>query len=1074
MSAGSAHEAECGEPPVKRVCSDAETRQSQALAMARFLIDSDESSQSQSQSQAEGCGEGDEEKSQGHGAEARAEEEAEGGDDLLDDEVTEHTDRGKGKEPLGGAESAGSKVCSEGGTKEGREEKNEFVGFVMGGKKVAPPSKEAMERARAMFGDEGGDEPSKKDTGFTGFVMGGKKIAPPSKEALERARAMFGDEGNDEQRKETGFTGFVMGGKKIAPPSKEAMERARVMFGDEGSDEQSKKDTGFTGFVMGGKKIAPPSKEALERARAMFGDEGNDEPSKKDTGFTGFVMGGKKIAPPSKEAMEKARAMFDHSEENTNESIVTPLKGCPRTEKTATLRTETNEDDDMISTQLAADFLDEMSHETTNKSHGEPATPKQQRVKPVIAQSVPRFRRHKGQETPLHALLAKQNKTLQYPASVTQSAPQGLKSRRSLGLLTLRKQPPKQIQFTPEKEKPKEEKEKGSTEPPRPTLETLKDRFVACTLPELYSHGVLAAAVGMNSLTAGTFKFRVVDFPTLDDKWAARAKEGLLGWEEFVEPVAETFSPSSPQLVKPVWVKNHFRWIVWKMAAMERSFPTVYGGKYLTPDNVLAQLGKRFETEVIRAKRSALKRIYERDGVSTRLLVLCVASVQPSTGGAAPPQQEQEDGQKAAAAAAAAASAAASAPAAAAAVQQKEAMVEMTDGWYSIQCRLDGELTKYLEQGKIYVGQKLRIFGAQRSESEGVSPLEDGAAAVFLRITRNGTRRAKWHERLGFHKHRTFPVRLSSITPEGGAVPAIDVVVLRKLPTLFVERNGESKTVRTESEELEAAAEHNRKMQAEYQKYVESGDMDAAEDMVNAPPRDVFPLQRILVRECPAFLKDHPELSQDYTLPCAVVTVRTSGTLVDAFTEGCWARLFHVMVTPFPPRGALRLSADMLALQLTVDASMPRLEFSTPAVPTGPTMVPRRCLSADQVAACCTPGTVFDYTGLVLGRIVQQQPEATAEGSKTQVSSWLFCTDTSAQILAINVTTNAATTVDEGALICAENLVFSNIDSRYQHSVAEASDIAVLDSRQPHLTASLHILQSWLKLFVFFPIFCIF
>ena len=399
-------------------------------------------------------------------------------------------------------------------------------------------------------------------------------------------------------------------------------------------------------------------------------------------------------------------------------------------------------------------------------------------------------------------------------------------------------------------------------------------------------------------------------------------------------------------------------------------------------------------------------------------------------------------------------------------------MVEMTDGWYSIQCRLDGELTKYLEQGKIYVGQKLRIFGAQRSESEGVSPLEDGAASVFLRITRNGTRRAKWHERLGFHKHRTFPVRLSTITPEGGAVPAIDVVVLRKLPTLFVERTGETKTVRTESEELEAAAAHTRKLQAEYQKYVESGDMDAAEDMVNAPPRDVFPLQRILVRECPAFLRGHPELSQDHPFPCAVVTVRTSGTLVDAFAEGCWARLFHVMVTPFPPRGALRLGENMLPLQLMVDASMPRLEFSTPAVPTGPTMVPRRCLSADQVAACCTPGTVFDYTGVVLGRIVQQ-PETTAttttEGSRAQVSSWLFCTDTSAQVLAINVTTNAASTIEEGALICAENLVFSNIDSRYQHSVAEASDIAVLDSRLPHLTASLHILQTWLKLFVFRP-----
>ena len=842
-----------------------------------------------------------------------------------------------------------------------------------------------------------------------------------------------------------------MGGKKIAPPSKEAMERARAMFGDEGTDEP-KKDTGFTGFVMGGKKIAPPSKEAMEKARAMFGDE--DEP-KKDTGFTGFVMGGKKIAPPSKEAMERARAMFN-SEENINEPNATPLKTNPKKEKTkAPVKSlRFNEDDDMISTQLAADFLDGMNNETTNKSHEELATPKQQRVKPVIAQSVPRIRRHKGQETPLHTLLAKQNKTLQYPASVTQSAPQSLKSRMSLGLLTLRKQQPKLNQVGQEKEKPKESKEKEESQPRRPTLETLKNSFVVCTLPELYSHGVLASAVGMNSITASTFKFRVVDFPGLDEKWAARAKDGLLGWEEFVEPVAETFSPSSPQLVKPVWVKNHFRWIVWKMAAMERSFPTVYGGKYLTPDNVLAQLGRRFETEVIRAKRSALKRIYERDGVSTRLLVLCVASI--------PPQQQQtqeaEDAQKAAAG------------------QPREATVEMTDGWYSIQCRLDGALTQYLAQGKIYVGQKLRVFGAQRSESEGVGPLEDGAASVFLRLARNGTRRARWHERLGFHRRRTFPVRLSSVTPDGGPVPALDVVVLRRLPPLFVERSGDNRTVRTESEELAAAAAHTRALQAEYQRLVERGDADAAEDLANAPPRDVFPLQRVLVRECPAFLRDSPQLAeqqqaeqqaeQQLMFPCAVVTVRTAGTLVDALPEGCWTRLFHVAVSPFPPRGALRLGAHMRPLQLAVDASMPRREFSTPAVPTGPTMVPRRCLAADQVAATCTPGTVFDYTGVVLGRILQQQ-EASTEGARPQVSSWLFCTDTSAQILAINVTTNAASTVEEGAFICAENLVFTNIDSRYHHSVAEASDIALLDSRQPHLTASLQILQSWLKLFVF-------
>lgn len=35
----------------------------------------------------------------------------------------------------------------------------------------------------------------------------------------------------------------------------------------------------------------------------------------------------------------------------------------------------------------------------------------------------------------------------------------------------------------------------------------------------------------------------------------------------------------APYLISGNWVYNHFRWIVWKLAAMEVAFPEEFGGR---------------------------------------------------------------------------------------------------------------------------------------------------------------------------------------------------------------------------------------------------------------------------------------------------------------------------------------------------------------------------------------------------------------------------------------------------------------------------------------------------------------
>lgn len=48
-----------------------------------------------------------------------------------------------------------------------------------------------------------------------------------------------------------------------------------------------------------------------------------------------------------------------------------------------------------------------------------------------------------------------------------------------------------------------------------------------------------------------------------------------------------------PKLISRVWVHNHYRWIIWKLAAMEFAFPKEFASRCLNPETVLLQLKHR-------------------------------------------------------------------------------------------------------------------------------------------------------------------------------------------------------------------------------------------------------------------------------------------------------------------------------------------------------------------------------------------------------------------------------------------------------------------------------------------------
>ncbi|CAM9970196.1 unnamed protein product [Sphacelaria rigidula] len=92
-------------------------------------------------------------------------------------------------------------------------------------------------------------------------------------------------------------------------------------------------------------------------------------------------------------------------------------------------------------------------------------------------------------------------------------------------------------------------------------------------------------------------------------------------WSELIRRGADG------DLATPTWVANHLRWIVWKLAATERRFPDCFPHGYLTAETVTRQLQYRYDVEIMRARKPALKAILQGDAAACRPLILCVSRV---------------------------------------------------------------------------------------------------------------------------------------------------------------------------------------------------------------------------------------------------------------------------------------------------------------------------------------------------------------------------------------------------------------------------------------------------------------
>ncbi|KAG0035654.1 Breast cancer 2, early onset [Podila clonocystis] len=243
---------------------------------------------------------------------------------------------------------------------------------------------------------------------------------------------------------------------------------------------------------------------------------------------------------------------------------------------------------------------------------------------------------------------------------------------------------------------------------------------------------------------------------------------------------------ASAELLSDAWVSNHYALIVWKLACYCRSWPDHFTmDNSLTPTTVLNQLCYRYEREINRAERPALRKIVEGDESASRHMVLCIATINRDV---TPPS------------------------------------VTVTDGWYVIPAVLDVHLHKALQRGRLNIGTKFHVCQASLhgAENGGVAILEQ-PDAVSITLHGNNTRLARWDERMGFHR---APIQwttwIRNILPDGGIVPGLDAVVLRKYPVVYMEKlENDTKIRRSGREEARAQEAHRSKMEKRHAEIVE-------------------------------------------------------------------------------------------------------------------------------------------------------------------------------------------------------------------------------------------------------------
>lgn len=210
----------------------------------------------------------------------------------------------------------------------------------------------------------------------------------------------------------------------------------------------------------------------------------------------------------------------------------------------------------------------------------------------------------------------------------------------------------------------------------------------------------------------------------------------------------ELFSKSFPTVTQK-WIDNHLFQICWKLFSLQKHCNDSFALNYADFSD---ELFYRYQEEYFNGNRSIIKKIAEKDDSPSRHMILCVQNV---------------------------------------VFEFQNPYLVLSDGWYPIKAKIDEPMKWLVLQKKIFVGLKLRIFGAyleSDSAADGIEVL-DAFEKISLKLSTNSVRRCLPFENLGLQPNPCFRVSLRSLFSDGGVAPLVDVVVQRVYPVCYL-KNG--------------------------------------------------------------------------------------------------------------------------------------------------------------------------------------------------------------------------------------------------------------------------------------------
>ncbi|TIC66763.1 hypothetical protein E3Q03_02140 [Wallemia mellicola] len=529
------------------------------------------------------------------------------------------------------------------------------------------------------------------------------------------------------------FVGFTTGnGKSIAAPSENGFKKAAMLFNDAPADLSITHNTRVEALDNLTRNYkyednSPSTPESVDKEgmvnhsmqsnqSSLPSDLGNHPPPAQPE-FVGFTTAaGAPVPMPSQQSLDKAREKFV---DTTND-------------QSYQVNQNSNVQNQQTQQQIAN--TQQPIPKTTI-----PSTLQNKQINSPLPFNKPLL---KTQTTPFKSPLLNSNRKLD-----TVATPKPFRPRLSFGATS--NKPNKRQRFvTPFKEGVVPSSEPGETSTASlkssTTSNTLKstNRVFDLKYPgerkKFADYGVRPSAYTVAYLKA-------VNIPQSIIQMNPQLAQGFVFENGFNAALAyEEMKKRGCTYITMRWVKNHWRFIIWKLSAIIRSCPTEL--TRWTSEEVVRQLLYRYEREHNLAERSCIKRIQEHDSSSTRPMVLCVSGIISNN------------------------------------------IIELTDGWYPIHAQIDECLSRALSRRRIKLGCKISIIGARLlSGYEGTDVL-DAVGTCNLSITANSTSLTRWDEKLGFQPPLTgFVSTIGSLSFDGGLISLLDVVITKIFPLAYID-----------------------------------------------------------------------------------------------------------------------------------------------------------------------------------------------------------------------------------------------------------------------------------------------